>query len=241
MVFALLSITQLAAFTRAPELVSIFFWEGDPLYEIFAPELASASNLPEVLIWILDPEEASATTSPHSNSYPLNLPLEEASISRAFALPEMVMVALELISTTSLSAFTSIIHFELLEAFISKDHGLEGDAHAGKWHRQVSFLASESIEEAKKRGLDVTFGDFAENIATEGIDWKTLPIGTRVRLGQEVLVEITQIGKECHNKCAIYYKAGDCIMPREGVFARVLEEGKIRTGDEINIISNRQK
>ena len=122
------------------------------------------------------------------------------------------------------------------EAYISKDHGLEGDAHAGKWHRQVSFLASESIDNAKERGLDVTFGDFAENIATSGIDWKTLPIGTRVRLGEKVLVEITQIGKECHNKCAIYYKAGDCIMPREGVFARVLEEGKICRGDEIQFI-----
>ena len=124
------------------------------------------------------------------------------------------------------------------EAFISKDHGLEGDAHAGKWHRQVSFLSSESIEGVKAQGLDVTFGDFAENIATEGIDWKTLPVGTQVRLGNEVLVEITQIGKECHNKCAIYYKAGDCIMPREGVFAKVLEEGKIHKGDEINIVEN---
>jgi MOSC domain-containing protein YiiM len=122
------------------------------------------------------------------------------------------------------------------EAYISKNHGLEGDAHAGKWHRQVSFLSSESIDSAKAQGLDVTFGDFAENIATTGIDWKILPLGTRVRLGKSVLVEITQIGKECHNKCAIYYKAGDCIMPREGVFARVLEEGPIRMGDEIQII-----
>ena len=121
------------------------------------------------------------------------------------------------------------------EAFISKDHGLEGDAHAGKWHRQVSFLSSESIESANKQGLDVTFGDFAENIATTGIDWKTIPVGTHVRLGKSVLVEITQIGKECHNKCAIYYKAGDCIMPREGVFARVLKEGKIHRGDEVYI------
>jgi len=120
--------------------------------------------------------------------------------------------------------------------FVSKDHGLEGDAHAGKWHRQVSFLASESIEQARAQGLDVTFGDFAENIATTGIDWKTVPIGTHVRLGGNVLVEITQIGKECHNKCAIYYKAGDCIMPREGVFARVLQEGTIHHGDEIQIL-----
>jgi MOSC domain-containing protein YiiM len=122
------------------------------------------------------------------------------------------------------------------EAFVSKDHGLQGDAHAGKWHRQVSFLSSESIEKARLQGLDVTFGDFAENIATTGIDWKTLPIGTRIKLGDTVLVEITQIGKECHNKCAIYYKAGDCIMPREGVFARVLAEGKIRCGDAIKIL-----
>jgi MOSC domain-containing protein YiiM len=122
------------------------------------------------------------------------------------------------------------------EIYISKDHGLEGDAHAGKWHRQVSFLSSESIEAARRQGLDVTFGDFAENIATIGIDWKTLPIGTQVKLGSRVLVEITQIGKECHNKCAIYYKAGDCIMPREGVFARVLEEGRIQCGDEIQIV-----
>ena len=122
------------------------------------------------------------------------------------------------------------------EAFVSKDHGLQGDAHAGKWHRQVSFLSSESIDEARLQGLDVTFGDFAENIATTGIDWKILPIGTRIKLGNTVLVEITQIGKECHNKCAIYYKAGDCIMPREGVFARVLAEGKIRCGDAIKIL-----
>jgi MOSC domain-containing protein YiiM len=122
------------------------------------------------------------------------------------------------------------------EAFVSKEHGLEGDAHAGPWHRQVSLLASESIDKAREQGLDVGFGDFAENIATVGIDWKTLPIGTRVRLGAQVLLEITQIGKECHNRCAIYYKAGDCIMPREGVFARVLEEGPIRCGDPIEIL-----
>jgi len=122
------------------------------------------------------------------------------------------------------------------EAFLSKDHGLAGDAHAGPWHRQVSFLSSESIDLAREQGLDVGFGDFAENIATVGIDWKTLPIGTRVRLGTKAVVEITQIGKECHNRCAIYYKAGDCIMPREGVFARVIEEGAIRCNDPIKII-----
>lgn len=122
------------------------------------------------------------------------------------------------------------------EASLIQDHGLEGDAHAGPWHRQVSFLASESIESAREQGLDVTFGDFAENIATTGIDWPKIPIGTRVRLGRSALVEITQIGKECHNKCAIYYMAGDCIMPREGIFARVLKGGKIQCGDKISLI-----
>ena len=123
------------------------------------------------------------------------------------------------------------------EANLIQDHGLEDDAHAGDWHRQVSFLSSESIEKAREQGLDVTFGDFAENIATSGVDWVKTPIGTQFRLGDSVLVEVTQIGKECHNKCAIYYMAGDCIMPKEGVFARVLEGGKIRRGDPIQIMT----
>ncbi len=118
-------------------------------------------------------------------------------------------------------------------AELVKEHGLLGDAHAGEWHRQVSFLAAESIDHARNRGLEVTFGDFAENIATAGIEWTAIPVGTRFQIGRSALVEITQIGKECHNKCAIYYKAGDCIMPREGVFARVLRSGEIRTGDEL--------
>jgi MOSC domain-containing protein YiiM len=122
------------------------------------------------------------------------------------------------------------------EASLVQDHGLEGDAHAGPWHRQVSFLASESIEGARQQGLDVTFGDFAENIATSGIEWLKVPVGTRVQLGEMALVEITQIGKECHNKCAIYYMAGDCIMPKEGIFARVLKGGKIRCGDQVSLI-----
>jgi MOSC domain-containing protein YiiM len=121
------------------------------------------------------------------------------------------------------------------EGQLIADHGLQGDAHAGPWHRQVSFLAAESIEKAGKQGLDVTFGDFAENIATSGIDWQKVSLGTQVRLGDSALVEITQIGKDCHNKCAIYYKAGDCIMPREGIFARVLKGGSIRCGDKIDI------
>lgn len=125
---------------------------------------------------------------------------------------------------------------QVREASLITDHGLEGDAHAGPWHRQVSFLASESIEKSREQGLDVTFGDFAENIATSGIDWKKIPIGTRLRLGESTIVEVTQIGKECHSRCAIYYKAGDCIMPKEGIFARVITGGKIRAGDEILIV-----
>jgi MOSC domain-containing protein YiiM len=118
-----------------------------------------------------------------------------------------------------------------------ENHGLNADAHAGRWHRQVSFLAAESIESARKRGLLVDFGDFAENIATTGIDWPRVPIGTRFRLGEAAVIEITQIGKECKNKCAIYYQAGDCIMPREGVFARVLTGGVIHTGDAIENVA----
>lgn len=124
------------------------------------------------------------------------------------------------------------------EALLIQDHGIEGDAHAGPWHRQVSFLAAESIEKARSQGLEVTFGDFAENIATSGIDWQNIPVGTQLRLGDTVLVEVTQIGKECHTRCAIYYKAGDCIMPKEGIFARVLKGGRIRPGDTIQIKNN---
>ena len=123
------------------------------------------------------------------------------------------------------------------EAVLIPEHGMEGDAHAGAPNRQVSFLAAESIESARKGGLDVTFGDFAENIATEGVEWLKIPVGTVLQLGDAAVVEITQIGKECHKKCAIYYKAGDCIMPREGVFGRVLRGGVVRCGDSIVILS----
>ena len=119
------------------------------------------------------------------------------------------------------------------EAFISKDHGLEGDAHAGKWHRQISLLAEESIAKMKQLGLDVDAGDFAENITTRGIDLVSLPIGTRLHLGGSV-VEVTQIGKECHNRCAIYHQAGDCVMPKEGIFAKVLQGGEVKPGDLID-------
>ena len=111
--------------------------------------------------------------------------------------------------------------------------GIEADAHAGDWHRQVSLLALESIEKMVRLGLKVGPGDFAENITTQGLDLLTLPIGTRFRMGPKALLEVTQIGKVCHTRCAIFYQAGDCVMPKEGIFARVLEGGEIQVGDDI--------
>jgi len=117
-------------------------------------------------------------------------------------------------------------------ALLQENHGIEGDGHAGDWHRQVSLLAEESIDTMREKGLDVTHGDFAENITTKGIDLISLPIGTRLSLG-EAVIEITQIGKECHTRCAIYYQAGDCVMPREGIFAKVIKGGEVIPGTPI--------
>ena len=117
-------------------------------------------------------------------------------------------------------------------AVLREDHGIEGDAHAGNWHRQVSLLGLEKIEAFKERGAEVEFGAFGENLVIEGFDFRNLPVGTRFRIG-EALLEMTQIGKECHTHCAIYHMVGDCIMPREGVFAKVLKGGEIKVGDEV--------
>ncbi len=115
---------------------------------------------------------------------------------------------------------------------LRENHGIVGDAHAGDWHRQVSLLAQESIDKMRALGLDVSAGDFAENITTSGIALPTLPIGTRLQIG-ETLLEVTQIGKECHTRCAIFYQAGDCVMPKEGIFVKVLKGGSIGQGDII--------
>ncbi len=120
---------------------------------------------------------------------------------------------------------------------IKENHGIVGDAHSGEWHRQVSLLALESIRKMQEKGLDVVSGDFAENITTEGIDLPSLPIGTRLAIGGEVLTEVTQIGKECHTRCSIYYQAGDCVMPREGIFVKVLKGGRVKKGDIIEVIT----
>ncbi len=113
--------------------------------------------------------------------------------------------------------------------------GLVGDAHAGEWHRQVSLLAWESIEKMRAKGLNVRAGSFAENITTEGLELHTLPVGTRLRVGS-ALAEVTQIGKICHDRCAIYYQAGDCVMPREGIFVRILEPGEVKVGDTVEVV-----
>ena len=120
---------------------------------------------------------------------------------------------------------------------ISADHGIDSDAHAGKWHRQISLLAVESIQKMKDLGLDVGPGDFAENMTTEGIDLVSLPIGTGLQIGDRVEVEVTQIGKECQDRCEIYRLAGDCVMPREGIFVKVLTGGMVKPGDPISVKS----
>ncbi|MBP2663475.1 MAG: hypothetical protein H6Q71_1423 [Firmicutes bacterium] len=115
--------------------------------------------------------------------------------------------------------------------------GLEGDGHAGFKHRQVSLLALESIEKMRQKGLDVHPGDFAENLTTEGLNLPSLPIGTKLKIG-EVLMEVSQIGKECHKPCSIYYQAGDCVMPKEGIFAIVVTGGRVANGDTLEVIEN---
>lgn len=125
------------------------------------------------------------------------------------------------------------------QARLVQDFGLEGDAHAGPWHRQVSLLALESIEKMRAKGLSVHPGSFAENITTSGLDLPSFAIGQRIRIGDEVVLEVTQIGKECHNRCAIYFLAGDCVMPSEGIFARVLRGGDVKPGAPVSLAVQR--
>ena len=125
-------------------------------------------------------------------------------------------------------------------AKIVPDWGIEEDAHGGKWHRQISLLALEKIEAFREKGADVDFGAFGENLIVEGFDLKTLPIGTRFRCN-DVILEMTQIGKECHHGCRIFQTMGDCIMPREGVFAVVIHGGEISEGDCIEILTDKEE
>ena len=122
------------------------------------------------------------------------------------------------------------------EAELKVDWGIVGDAHADDWHRQVSLLAMESIEKMRALGLNVGPGSFAENLTTQGLDLLSLPIGSQVRVGDEVILEITQHGKICHDHCAIYHQVGDCVMPREGIFAKVIKGGQVKAGDTIETV-----
>jgi MOSC domain-containing protein YiiM len=119
---------------------------------------------------------------------------------------------------------------------LAVEHGIRGDAHAGDWHRQVSLLAMESIQKMRSCGADVGPGAFGENVTTEGVVVYELPVGTRLRLGDS-LCEVTQIGKVCHDRCAIFHQVGDCVMPREGIFVRVLQGGTLRAGDAIEVLA----
>ena len=121
------------------------------------------------------------------------------------------------------------------EAELVIDHGIKGDAHAADWHRQISLLAQESIDRMRAKGIELAPGDFAENITTKGVDLPSLPVGTRLQAGASTL-EVTQIGKKCHKGCAIFQQVGDCIMPREGIFAKVITPGVVRQGDAITIL-----
>lgn len=136
----------------------------------------------------------------------------------------------------NISKEKGVIKDPIEKGFFKKNFGLEGDAHGGDWHRQVSLLAEESIDKMKELGLsELTPGVFAENITTKGIILYTLPIGTKLKIG-EVIMEVTQIGKECHSGCQISKVTGKCIMPKEGIFARILEEGYIQAGDELKVV-----
>jgi len=140
------------------------------------------------------------------------------------------------IKAISISKDRGTRKYNVASAELKDDFGIEGDAHAGNWHRQVSLLAEESIAKFRAKGANVSEGDFAENITTEGIDLQSLRVGTKLRLGAASEVEVTQFGKECHSGCEIFQQVGDCIMPREGVFAKVTKPGRIKTGDIIEVL-----
>jgi MOSC domain-containing protein YiiM len=136
----------------------------------------------------------------------------------------------------NISETKGVIKKSIEKGYFKENHGLEGDAHAGDWHRQVSLLGQESIDKMKAMGVEgLISGKFAENITTEGIVLYELPVGTKLKIG-ETLMEVTQIGKECHKGCAIRSQVGDCIMPREGIFTKVLKGGYIKSGDSIEVI-----
>lgn len=141
------------------------------------------------------------------------------------------------VKAVNISATKGVVKTPIDEGYFKVDHGLEGDAHAGNWHRQISLLAVESADKVRAAGINVEDGSFGENLTTEGIELYTLPVGTKLKIG-ETLQEVTQIGKECHTGCAIKQAVGECVMPKEGIFTKVLTSGWIRPGDEIEIIND---
>lgn len=139
------------------------------------------------------------------------------------------------VTSVNISEKKGTMKHEVPEIRLRRRHGIVGDAHAGDWHRQISMLAEESVDKMREKLPRLKPGAFAENINTEGILLKALPVGTRLRVG-ETIVEVTQIGKECHNDCAIKRAAGECVMPTEGIFVIVVQEGTVRAGDAIEIL-----
>ncbi len=137
--------------------------------------------------------------------------------------------------STNISEIRGIQKHNVGKIKLIEDYGIENDAHAGKWHRQVSLLSHEKIEAFRAKGAEVKDGAFGENIVVSGIDFKSLPVGTRFKCN-DVILEMTQIGKECHHGCEIFQKMGECIMPREGVFAKIIQGGEIAVGDEMTIL-----
>ena len=139
------------------------------------------------------------------------------------------------VTAVCISTMKGVPKKEVPEIEVKIDHGIVGDAHAGNWHRQISLLAGESVDKMREKIPALKNGAFAENIVTRGLTLYELPVGTKLRVGP-ALLEVTQIGKECHSACAIKKVTGDCVMPREGIFAKVLEEGVIHAGDRIEVV-----
>lgn len=139
-----------------------------------------------------------------------------------------------IVKAVNVSETKGVVKNPVEEAFFRVNHGIEGDAHAGEWHRQISLLADESADKIREKGVDINEGTFGENITTEGIELFTLPIGTKLKIGKTVQ-EVTQIGKKCHTGCAIKNIVGDCVMPREGIFTKVIIGGVVKSGDIITV------
>jgi len=142
------------------------------------------------------------------------------------------------IKAISISKDKGVPKTNVPEAVLKTDFGIVGDAHAANWHRQVSLLSIESIDKMVAMGAEVSPGNFAENITTEGIELPKLPVGSKLRVGKDIELEITQIGKECHSRCEIFKQIGDCIMPREGIFAKVTKGGGVKVGDTIEVLND---